>query len=263
VETVVQEASARECLILSHDEQIQATPSRPPSTRKRRLSVKAAASRTGRKGPVRLQLEDEGDDIAEDILADLGLTPGKNVPSDGSKNELQEYEEDFEDDFEEFEEFDMGSDGDDNIEDEEDEPGPRIEDKRKKSNNLTRGGMLAILSHKDLPRTIGFIRRFTRLCKGGRLFGVPHRGAGIANLATCASKILQTTQLGFATNTNFVTALRKNLNRVLASVSAFLYISSFLWQNLKNLISHLLKFSIYILADTLAYPSNSLNVAIR
>ena len=41
-------------------------------------------------------------------------------------------------------------------------------------------------------------------------FGVPHRGADLAYWATFASTILQITQLGFATNTNFVIALQKN-----------------------------------------------------
>ena len=131
-----------------------ATPSHSPSTRKRKLSVKAAASCIQRKGPVRLQLEDEGvsqDDITEDILADLELTPAKNeaacyAPSDGSRNGLQEYEDSFKDGLEDFEGFDVGSDGDED----EDEP-VRIDFKRKKSNtgNRTRGGMLAILPWKD------------------------------------------------------------------------------------------------------------------
>jgi hypothetical protein len=127
-----------------------ATPSRSPSTRKRRPSVKAAAR--NRPLAVQFQLEDEGvsqDAIAEDILAELELTPEKNVaahyaPSDGSKNDSQDYE-----DFEFDEEFD-GSDGD---EDEVAiEPGPRRIDFKKnlkKSKNQTRGGMLDILSHKD------------------------------------------------------------------------------------------------------------------
>lgn len=127
-----------------------ATPSRSPSTRKRKPSLKAAASRTGRKGPVHLQLEDEGvslDDIAEDILADLERTSEKNeaahyAPSDSSK---QVYEDEFE------EEIDIGSDGDEcDSEEDASEPAsvPRIEFKRKKSDNRTRGGMLAILSYK-------------------------------------------------------------------------------------------------------------------
>jgi hypothetical protein len=41
-------------------------------------------------------------------------------------------------------------------------------------------------------------------------FGVPHRGADLAYWATFASKILQITQPGFATNSNFVKALQKN-----------------------------------------------------
>ena len=95
-----------------------ATPSRSPLTCKQKLSVKAAASRIQRKGPVCLQLEDEGvsqDDITEDILADLELTPAKNeaacyAPSDGSRNGLQEYEDSFKDGLEDFEGFDVGSD---------------------------------------------------------------------------------------------------------------------------------------------------------
>jgi hypothetical protein len=130
-----------------------ATPSRSPLTRNRKTPVRAAASRIQKKGPVRLQLEDEGvslDNVAEDILADLELTPGKNEAtlSDGSRND---YEDSFEDGLEDFENFnhDMGSDID-----EEDEPPPRIDFKRKKSNNRTQGGMLAILSHKDSPYEI-------------------------------------------------------------------------------------------------------------
>jgi len=124
-----------------------ATPSRS-STRKRNPSVKAAASRIGKKGPAHLQLEDEGvsqDDIAEDILADLDLTPDKNdahyAPSDGSKNDLQASEDG-------YEEFDMVSEGDDDDSEEGDsEPRPRRIEFKKKKNNQTRGGMLAILSH--------------------------------------------------------------------------------------------------------------------
>jgi hypothetical protein len=125
-----------------------ATPSRSPqaSTRRRRPSAKAAAR--NRPSAVQFQLEDEGvsqDAIAEDILAELTLTPEKNVaahyaPSDGS----QDYE-----DFKFDEEFD-GSSGD---EDEgASEPGPRRIDLKKnlkKSKIRTRGGMLDILSHKD------------------------------------------------------------------------------------------------------------------
>ena len=49
-------------------------------------------------------------------------------------------------------------------------------------------------------------------------FGVPHHGADLAYWATFASQILQITQLGFVTSTNFVTALQKNS-------PAFLHIS--------------------------------------
>ena len=115
-------------------------PSRSLSTRKRKLSVKAAASNTGRKKPAYLQpdLVDEGvsqDDIAEDILADLECTPSDH---DSSKQVSED----------EFEEFDMRSDGDEHDSEEDaSESLARIEFKRKKSNNQTRGGMLAILSH--------------------------------------------------------------------------------------------------------------------
>ena len=144
--------NARKPKAISAKPKPAATPSHSPSTCKQKLSVKATASRIQRKGPVRLQLEDEGvsqDDITKDILADLELTPGKNeaahyAPSDGSRNGLQEYEDSFEDGLEDFKGFDVGSDGD------EDEP-VWIDFKRKKSNtgNRTQGGMLATLSWKD------------------------------------------------------------------------------------------------------------------
>ena len=71
------------------------------------------------------------DTIANDILAELDLTPEKNVstPSDGSKNDLYEY-----DDFEDFgEDFDMGSGGDSDEDLEElTEPRPRQIDFLKK-----------------------------------------------------------------------------------------------------------------------------------
>jgi hypothetical protein len=95
---------------------------------------------------------DEGvsqDIIAGDILAELELTPEKNVaaPSDGSGNaNLDEYDDDVED----FgEEFDMGSEGDSD-EDEDEEPGPRRIDFKKnlkKSKNGTRGDIIS--SYKD------------------------------------------------------------------------------------------------------------------
>ena len=125
-----------------------ATPSRS-SMRKRKPSVKATASCKGKKGPAHLQLEDEGvsqDDIAEHILADLNLTPNKNgvahyASSDGSKNDLQVYED-------EFEEFDMGGNGDEHdLEEGDSEPHPRQIEFKKKKNNRTQSGMLAILSH--------------------------------------------------------------------------------------------------------------------
>lgn len=101
--------------------------------------MKAAASNTGRKKPAYLQpdLVDEGvsqDDIAEDILADLKRTPSDH---DSSKQVSKD----------EFEEFDMGSDGDEHDSEDSSESLARIEFKRKKSNNWTQGGMLAILSH--------------------------------------------------------------------------------------------------------------------
>jgi hypothetical protein len=134
------------------------TPSRPLSTRKRKLSAKAAANNAGRKKLVYSQLEDEGvsqDVIAEDILADLGATPEKNeavryVPSHSSKNGWQEYDDDFEEEEEAYEEIVLESDGDDDFEQEEDDPGPRIKDKRKKPNTLARSGVLAILFTKGL-----------------------------------------------------------------------------------------------------------------
>lgn len=104
------------------------TPARS-STRKRQPTVKAATTASARNlnRPDHSQLEDEGvsqDTIASDILAELDLTPEKNVatPSDGSKNDPDEY-----DDFEDFvEEFDMGSDGDSDEDLEElTEPRPR------------------------------------------------------------------------------------------------------------------------------------------
>ena len=82
-------------------------------------------------------LVDEGvsqDDIAEDILADLKRTPSDH---DSSKQVSKD----------EFEEFDMGSDGDEHDSEDSSESLARIEFKRKKSNNWTQGGMLAILSH--------------------------------------------------------------------------------------------------------------------
>jgi hypothetical protein len=49
-------------------------------------------------------------------------------------------------------------------------------------------------------------------------FGVPHRGADLAYWATFTSMILQTMQLGFGTNPNFVTDLQRN-SRTFADIS--------------------------------------------
>ena len=63
--------------------------------------------------------------------------------------------------------------------------------------------------------------RYADLSKSARgviFFGVPHRGSDVAYWGTFAANLLETIQLGFGTNSNFVKDLQRN-SETLANIS--------------------------------------------